>query len=880
MPGPFIGPRGGKWRDAQHTIPWSAAATKSGGHSEVSRDDAVRTIVSGIRQNARAGWLRNEDRAYKPEIAASIHGDKKVHNATLNIMHQQFMVHAGKKVSFQEFLDTPTTLYRAGAAPESEAFVSYSFDKKMADKFADKYKSKTESITIKPRDTLGMINEMAEGEVLVPSKDPYAVGKRVAIDGKDWTVAMRKPGRAYLTHGDKKRMVTDTDLDGLSKSTVITWGQTSVDGQVPGRNHGHAQGMRLDPELEKLTTQRPADWSEERFHERPIVSARDIVSGLGLSASREDILATQIQHEVDTTMNAMQLRRNLMQMFLTEAFLPEARQHVVSRAVQYFQSSMTKSHRVEIYTPDELLQKAEATGGKYYKRSTNDSGRHRYFYDQADYEKSKGAHVDGGEARSSFIKNAVYTKTCKAGGGGCEVSAFENLSKRFGHKAVYDAAKSLADEQKVFFKGAKFFKGSPPDKKADEAGAKAKAPLQSKRSPSTERHLLKETRVTKEYAGPDGPESKTAEVQKDDPKKKGKGKLLTLPGLRKKHDSKFTMKDKPTKKSERFVIVTDVLQKGGLPPGTVRDWKGGKFKKKANGKWAQVSGDKKEKKESSPKRRPKVGSDEYIRMPWKETLPSGFLPPASGAGGKKGIPGERGGSEQMHWDARRGDFTDARLALHDRISDKTFKGKTPQIGKPTAIVMMGGTASGKSTMLRNSGLADENFVHLDADDVKKELPEYQQAIGEKSRGAAAFAHRESSEVAYRMGDQAVTGNFNVVFDGTGADVAKAARQIEVLRANGYHIHLMMPDQDKAVALRDASERADATGRYVPAEFIERGYDQIPGNFFKLAKLTDSAQLFDRRQNSKLVWEGSSGQSTTHDSKFMETFPGYKEAANG
>lgn len=226
--GPFVGPRGGKWADAKHTIPWTGEGGQKPGKTEavapgakqkagagfqaMARRDAIKAVEEGISERHRSGWLRNEDRGYKKFIAAGIRDNPKVHNATLNLMHQQYQEESGQKIAFEKFLDTPLELYRAGGAPDTEEFVSYSMDKKIAEKFAEKYRVDTMSITLKPRDTFGMINTMSEAEVLVPSRDPYAQGNKLSLGGEEWTVAIRKPGTLYLKSGDKKKVVKDADL--------------------------------------------------------------------------------------------------------------------------------------------------------------------------------------------------------------------------------------------------------------------------------------------------------------------------------------------------------------------------------------------------------------------------------------------------------------------------------------------------------------------------------------------------------------------------------------------------------------------------------------------------------------------------------------------
>lgn len=82
-----------------------------------------------------------------------------------------------------------------------------------------------------------------------------------------------------------------------------------------------------------------------------------------------------------------------------------------------------------------------------------------------------------------------------------------------------------------------------------------------------------------------------------------------------------------------------------------------------------------------------------------------------------------------------------RQKLHAEIMRRAFDDKKPvPAGEtPVCIMMMGGPASGKSTMVRSYANLD-GFVVTDADDVKAMLPEYRVAVKSKARNAANMAH--------------------------------------------------------------------------------------------------------------------------------------------
>lgn len=227
-----------------------------------------------------------------------------------------------------------------------------------------------------------------------------------------------------------------------------------------------------------------------------------------------------------------------------------------------------------------------------------------------------------------------------------------------------------------------------------------------------------------------------------------------------------------------------------------------------------------------------------------------------------------------------------RGALHAAIRAKFLDHvePVPADTKPLAIVMMGGPASGKSSIC--GGIPHDKFVQCDADAVKEQLPEFREAVKGNARNAAGLAHEESSHLVKQIRDQAISERKNLLMDGTGKDADKYLGMIERLKAEGYHVHLMMPDLDKTSALTRATNRAEKKGRWVPHEFIHDAYDTIPHNFTRIAGAVDDWQLFDTRRNPPVkVWSKEGGTERVHDPEFVAKFreqydPAEKKMAKG
>lgn len=105
-----------------------------------------------------------------------------------------------------------------------------------------------------------------------------------------------------------------------------------------------------------------------------------------------------------------------------------------------------------------LLGKAEARGGKYYKRVPKKDGNgHHYFYKPEDYDKREDRHVSGEEASKAYISGKVSKCVAAAGEKGCGPDAFQALVKKHGHKSVAQVLKDSVNGGKLSFKKGKFY---------------------------------------------------------------------------------------------------------------------------------------------------------------------------------------------------------------------------------------------------------------------------------------------------------------------------------------------------------------------------------------------------------------------------------------
>lgn len=124
-------------------------------------------------------WANNSNNDYKEYIYNDLLNGKK--EDALHYWYNHYKSFTGNyDLSYDDFLNTPITLYRATNVNEKDdttnPFFSYAQSKKLAQRFLDTtqglYNNRTgeiEEISIKPKDTLGMIPS-DEDEIIVPNK--------------------------------------------------------------------------------------------------------------------------------------------------------------------------------------------------------------------------------------------------------------------------------------------------------------------------------------------------------------------------------------------------------------------------------------------------------------------------------------------------------------------------------------------------------------------------------------------------------------------------------------------------------------------------------------------------------------------------------------
>jgi predicted ABC-type ATPase len=196
-----------------------------------------------------------------------------------------------------------------------------------------------------------------------------------------------------------------------------------------------------------------------------------------------------------------------------------------------------------------------------------------------------------------------------------------------------------------------------------------------------------------------------------------------------------------------------------------------------------------------------------------------------------------------------GHLSPERQALHDRIVAKYLGDVRPNpSGEKTFTFMGGGPAAGKSTIVNSDPgnfPSPESAVFINADDIKGDIPEYQEGLARKDPGAAAYVHEESSMIAMRLRQAAIARGLDVVLDGTGDHSAeKMGGKLDEAREAGYTtrgIYATVPIEE---ALARAQARGEKTGRFIPPAYLEETHRSVASIVPDLAPRFDGFELYD------------------------------------
>lgn len=207
---------------------------------------------------------------------------------------------------------------------------------------------------------------------------------------------------------------------------------------------------------------------------------------------------------------------------------------------------------------------------------------------------------------------------------------------------------------------------------------------------------------------------------------------------------------------------------------------------------------------------------------------------------------------------KNGVYNSNRKKLHQRITADLLKISQDQnTHPPSAYFFGGGSCSGKTTLKEKMKkelpqLKYRQLVHVDPDEIKKHLPEYEIYKQKNPQEAAILVHKESCDIRDELVELLIRKKIHFIYESTMAKPQKYKYLFSRLREEGFNIHLYIADVPLSLAIDRAAKRAKQDNRVVPEKVIINTHKLVPKTFQLVKELTDSCHLYDTQKDTKVI----------------------------
>lgn len=213
-------------------------------------------------------------------------------------------------------------------------------------------------------------------------------------------------------------------------------------------------------------------------------------------------------------------------------------------------------------------------------------------------------------------------------------------------------------------------------------------------------------------------------------------------------------------------------------------------------------------------------------------------------------------------------FQPQRKAFNDQVLDLYLKEKTYQKrAEPIVFLTSGGTASGKTSAIDvlMGGILNANkgnYLRIDYDNIKKNIPEYEPMLNLKLKYAASYVQSESAKIGGRLFKKGFKSKIDLIYEKTLDDEIRTLQDIKQLRSKGYKIYIVATHIPVEEGLKRAEKRFNEMGRYIPEHIIRERYANVPKALFAIRKKVDGIFLYDNRGSKlKLIFQKSASGSS-------------------
>ena len=186
------------------------------------------------------------------------------------------------------------------------------------------------------------------------------------------------------------------------------------------------------------------------------------------------------------------------------------------------------------------------------------------------------------------------------------------------------------------------------------------------------------------------------------------------------------------------------------------------------------------------------------------------------------------------------------------------------VEQPRLVLMFGIPGSGKNWVLDKR--RKRNHVVINVDDCLAMLPDYWRGmleLQERDKRAHDWIQtfrEECQVIARQLFKFALSNKMNIVWNGTGKNINKYTKLMDMAKKRGYIIELNGIWVPLEVAKKRINTRRDSYGRPVPKKVFEKAALNIPSSFKQLRHEADYARIWKNEpcRSPRVIWDKEQG----------------------
>ena len=174
----------------------------------------------------------------------------------------------------------------------------------------------------------------------------------------------------------------------------------------------------------------------------------------------------------------------------------------------------------------------------------------------------------------------------------------------------------------------------------------------------------------------------------------------------------------------------------------------------------------------------------------------------------------------------------SKLEENKEILQMSFKFS---IGSPQVIFMVGGPGSGKSSVIKGTGLLDKGFkivnqdISLEQMKIEEGLPADEKIYDKEQRSLRAKLGWKARKIAEEKMNKYMGRRDNAIIDGTGASFNATRKKMKAFEDAGYTVHVLFVNTSKDVAVNRNKARAE---RSLPDFVVTKTWDSVQESVVK------------------------------------------------